>query len=53
MKEPEVGCEPGVRKVFNEEAWCDVEDTKNYTVALPSFLARGLQCSIYKCLNFF
>ena len=51
MKVPEIGCEPGVRKVFNEEAWCDVEDMKNYTVALPSFLARGLPSGLYVQLS--
>ena len=26
---------------FNEESWCDIEDKKNYTIAITSFLARG------------
>jgi hypothetical protein len=29
-------------KVFNEEAWCDVQNDKNYTLAVISFLARGI-----------
>ena len=27
--------------VFNENSWCNVENTKNYTIAISSFLARG------------
>jgi hypothetical protein len=29
-------------KVFNEEAWCDVQNDKNYNLAVISFLARGI-----------